>query len=72
MPELDKIGVHEYNIQYWDPYDQVSRKATGYVPGATVLDCIKWLSDYYGEENLFAVEIGIGETGPLEMTSEDL
>ena len=69
---LEKMGVHSYAVQYYDPYDQVTRKVTGLVPGATVLDCVKWLSDYYGEESLCAVEINLAEEGPLEMTNEEV
>ena len=69
---LEKMGVHSYVVQYYDSYDQITRKATGLVPGATVLDCVKWLGDYYGEENLCAVEINLAEEGPMELTSEDL
>lgn len=69
---LEKIGVHNYVVQYYDPDDKVTIKATGLVPGATVLDCIKWLSSYYGEENLCVAEINLANEGPLEMTSEEL
>ena len=69
---LEKMGVHSYVVQYYDPYDKVTRKATGLVAGATVLDCVKWLSDYYGEESLYVAEINLAEEGPLEMTNEEV
>lgn len=66
----DKTSVNSYVVYFWDEYDQVQRKASGYVPGATIMESIAWLSNYYGEENLLIVEITMAEVGPLELTIE--
>ena len=68
----DKTSINSYVVCFWDEYDQVQREASGYVPGATIMESIAWLSNYYGEENLLIVEITMAEAGPLEMTNEKL
>ena len=66
----DKTSINSYVVCFWDEYDQVQRKATGYVPGATIMESVAWLSNYYGEENLLTIEIDMAEAGPMELTTE--
>ena len=68
----DKTSVNSYVVYFGDEDDQVQRKASGYVPSATIMESIAWLSNYYGEENLLIVEITMAEAGPLELTIEQI
>ena len=47
--------VYKYSIEYWDECREENRVECGIAFGKTFSEVVRYLEDYYGEENIEAI-----------------
>lgn len=52
---MNMTCVYKYDIEYWDECKEENRVECGVAFGKTFSEAVRYLEDYYGEENILAI-----------------
>ena len=50
---------YRFKVRYYDEINKEEKTEHGFVFGATYADCLKQLVDFYGEDQIFSMELKI-------------